>query len=309
MKLYSINTGYFKLDGGAMFGVVPKTIWNKINPADENNLCSWALRCLLIEDGDRLILVDNGNGDKQDAKFFSHYHLHGDDTLEKSLAKYGFTKDDITDVFLTHLHFDHCGGSIKREGDKLVPNFKNAIFWSNEIHWRWATNPNDREKASFLKENIIPIKDSGQLKFINDDSPVLEAKMSVDEKIESLNTLFKPFEDEPSQTGLPFTPAISIRIVNGHTAGMMLPQIKYKDRTIVFMADLLPSAGHIPLPYIMGYDMFPLQTLNEKKSFLNAALEKDYILFFEHDKDIECCTLQQTERGIRPKEVFKLEEI
>src|SRR5215207_471348 len=166
MKLYSINTGFFKLDGGAMFGVVPKTIWNKINPADENNLCSWALRCLLIEDGDRLMLVDNGNGDKQDAKFFSHYHLHGDDTLDKSLAKYGFTKDDITDVFLTHLHFDHCGGSIIREGDKLVPAFKNATYWSNNRHWEWATQPNEREKASFLKENILPIKESGQLKFI-----------------------------------------------------------------------------------------------------------------------------------------------
>lgn len=286
MKLYSINTGYFKLDGGAMFGVVPKTIWNKINPADENNLCSWALRCLLIEDGNRLILVDNGNGDKQDAKFFSHYHLHGDDTLEKSLAKYGFSKNDITDVFLTHLHFDHCGGSIVREGDKLVPAFKNATYWSNLEHWNWAVHPNEREKASFLKENILPIEESGKLKFI----PVAEMA-----------------EGKLGETA--FTENISVRFVNGHTEAMMLPQIKYKNKTVVFMADLLPSAGHIPLPYVMGYDMFPLTTLNEKKSFLKEALENDYILFFEHDPKYECCNLQQTERGIRHKDYFKLEEI
>jgi len=293
MKLYSINTGYFKLDGGAMFGVVPKTIWNKINPADENNLCSWALRCLLIEDRDRLVLVDNGNGDKQDAKFFSHYHLHGDDTLEKSLAKYGFTKDDITDVFLTHLHFDHCGGSIKYEGDKLVPNFKNATYWSNERHWQWATEPNEREKASFLQENILPIQESGQLKFVE-----------------------HPLEKEKGWTAYPpgtlmseFTDNISIRFVNGHTESMMLPEIKYDRKTIVFMADLLPSAGHIPLPYVMAYDMFPLTTLGEKRNFLNTAVKGDYILFFEHDPKHECCTVHQTERGIRPKEFFKLEEI
>ena len=286
MKLYSINTGYFKLDGGAMFGVVPKTIWNKINPADENNLCSWALRCLLIEDGDRLILVDNGNGDKQDAKFFSHYHLHGDDTLEKSLAKYGFTKNDITDVFLTHLHFDHCGGSIKREGDKLVPNFPNAIFWSNKEHWEWATEPNEREKASFLKENILPIQESGKLKF-------MEVVKGNESKLGEVN----------------FSETISVRFVNGHTQGMMVPQISYKSKKVVFMADLLPSAGHIPIPYIMAYDMQPLLSLQEKKLFLKEAVENDYILFFEHDPVHECCTLQNTERGIRPKEFFKLEEI
>jgi glyoxylase-like metal-dependent hydrolase (beta-lactamase superfamily II) len=286
MKLYSINTGYFKLDGGAMFGVVPKTIWNKINPSDENNLCSWALRCLLIEDGDRLILVDNGNGDKQDTKFFGHYHLHGDDTLEKSLAKYGFTKDDITDVFLTHLHFDHCGGSIKRDGDKLVPNFPNATFWSNKEHWDWATKPNEREKASFLKENILPIEESGKLKFI-------EVTKGNESKLGEVK----------------FSEIISVRFVNGHTQAMMLPQISYNGKTIVFMADLLPSAGHIPIPYIMAYDMQPLLSLQEKKSFLKEAIEKDYILFFEHDPTHECCTLQQTERGIRPKEFFKLEEI
>jgi glyoxylase-like metal-dependent hydrolase (beta-lactamase superfamily II) len=296
MKLYSINTGYFKLDGGAMFGVVPKTIWNKINPADENNLCSWALRCLLIEDGNRVILVDNGNGDKQDAKFFSHYHLHGDDTLDKSLAKYGFHRDDITDAFLTHLHFDHCGGSIIREGDKLVPAFKNATYWSNEAHWEWAVNPNEREKASFLKENILPIKESGQLRFVDrwpmsDDGPIAT---TASEQLPTVN-----FE----------LPELNIRIVNGHTTGMMLPQIKYKDKTIVYMADLLPSIGHIPIPYIMAYDMFPLTTLNEKKWFLKEAVENDYILFFEHDPQYECCNLQQTEKGIRPKDFFKLEEI
>ena len=286
MTLYSINTGYFKLDGGAMFGVVPKTIWNKINPADENNLCSWALRCLLIEDGNRLILVDNGNGDKQDAKFFSHYHLHGDDTLDKSLAKYGFGKDDITDVFLTHLHFDHCGGSIIRNGDKLIPAFKNATYWSNKEHWDWAVDPNEREKASFLKENILPIEESGQLKFV-------EVSRSIEEKLGEIS----------------FTEKISIRFVSGHTQKMMLPQIKYKEKTIVFMADLLPSQGHIPIPYVMAYDMFPLTTLNEKKSFLKEAVENDYTLFFEHDPVHECCTLQQTEKGIRPKDFFKLEEI
>jgi glyoxylase-like metal-dependent hydrolase (beta-lactamase superfamily II) len=286
MKLYSINTGYFKLDGGAMFGVVPKSIWNKINPADENNLCSWALRCLLIEDGNRLILVDNGNGDKQDAKFFSHYHLHGDDTLDKSLAKHGFHPDDITDAFLTHLHFDHCGGSIVREGEKLVPAFRNATYWSNQLHWDWAVNPNEREKASFLKENILPIEASGQLRFIDVSS----------------NTNGKLGETI-------FMENISIRFVSGHTEAMMLPQVKYKDKTIVYMADLLPSAGHIPLPYVMAYDMFPLTTLNEKKWFLKEALDGDYILFFEHDPVHECCNLQQTERGIRPKDLFKLEAI
>ena len=286
MKLYSINTGYFKLDGGAMFGVVPKSMWNKINPADENNLCSWALRCLLIEDGNRLILVDNGNGDKQDAKFFRHYYLHGDDTLDKSLAKYGFHRDDITDVFLTHLHFDHCGGSIMRDGDKLVPAFKNATYWSNKEHWDWAVYPNEREKASFLKENILPIEESGKLEFV-------EVAGAVDGKLGTT----------------PFTENICVRFVSGHTESMMLPQIKYNNRTVVFMADLLPSAGHIPIPYVMAYDMFPLTTLNEKKSFLKEAADGDYILFFEHDPVHECCNLQQTDRGIRAKDFFKLNEI
>jgi glyoxylase-like metal-dependent hydrolase (beta-lactamase superfamily II) len=288
MQLYSINTGFFKLDGGAMFGVVPKSIWNKVNPADENNLCSWALRCLLIEDGNRLILVDNGNGDKQDAKFFSHYHLHGDDTLDKSLAKYGFHRDDITDVILTHLHFDHCGGTIRRDGDRLVPNFKNATVWSNEEHWQWATHPNDREKASFLKENILPIQENGQLKFIP-----IPNRENLLRQLASAN----------------FTDSISIRIADGHTRAMMLPQIQYKDRTIIFMADLLPSQGHIPLPYVMGYDMFPMTTLDEKKTFLEEAVDNNYILFFEHDPKVECCTLQRTEKGIRPKDFFSLDSL
>ncbi|MEY4150915.1 MAG: hypothetical protein RL555_1519 [Bacteroidota bacterium] len=288
MQLFSINTGFFKLDGGAMFGVVPKSIWNKVNPADENNLCSWALRCLLIQDGNRLILIDNGNGDKQDAKFFSHYHLHGEDTLDKSLAKYGFHRDDITDVILSHLHFDHCGGTIRREGDRLVPNFKNATVWSNEEHWQWAVHPNDREKASFLKENILPIQENGQLKFIpipNRENPLRQ--------LASAN----------------FTDSISIRIADGHTRAMMLPQIQYKDRTVVFMADLLPSQGHIPLPYVMGYDMFPMTTLGEKKTFLEEAVDNNYILFFEHDPKVECCTLQRTEKGIRPKDFFSLDSL
>ncbi|RYD76573.1 MAG: MBL fold metallo-hydrolase [Sphingobacteriales bacterium] len=278
MNLYTINTGHFKLDGGAMFGVVPKSIWHKINPADENNMCSWALRCLLIEDGNRLILIDNGMGNKQDAKFFGHYYMHGDDTLDKSLAAHGFNRNDITDVILTHLHFDHCGGSIERDGDKLVPAFKNAHFWSNERHWKWATQPNDREKASFLKENILPIQESGQLKFIE--------------------THQKDFPE-----------GVMIRQAFGHTDAMMLPQINYKGKNIVFMADLLPSVGHIPLPYVMAYDMFPLQTLNEKKAFLTEAQQDDYVLFFEHDPQVECCTLQLTEKGIRTKETFKLSEL
>ncbi|MEO6404497.1 MAG: MBL fold metallo-hydrolase [Ferruginibacter sp.] len=278
MKLYSIHTGNFKLDGGAMFGVVPKSIWQKLNPPDENNLCSWAMRCLLIEDGNRLILVDNGIGNKQDAKFMGHYHLHGDHTLNRSLAVNGFSKDDITDVFLTHLHFDHCGGSIERVNDKLIPAFKNATYWSNERHWKWATEPNDREKASFLKENILPIKESGQLKFIETN-----------------------FAEFPA--------SIEITQVFGHTDAMMLPQVNYNGRTIVFMADLLPSAAHIPLPYVMAYDMFPLTTLHEKKAFLTEAQEKNFILFFEHDPLIECCNLALTEKGIRAGESLLLKDL
>ena len=279
MKLYSINAGYFKLDGGAMFGVVPKSIWSKLNPSDENNMCNWAMRCMLIEDEGRLILIDNGMGYKQDEKFFSYYYLNGDDTLEKSLAKHGFSKDDITDVFLTHLHFDHCGGSIEKDGDELVAAFKNATYWSNENHWKWATNPNDREKASFLKENILPIQQSRQLEFID----------TMDE--------------------IEFTKNIHVRFVSGHTESMMLPQIQYKDKTIIFMADLLPSTFHIPVPYIMAYDTRPLETLREKKQFLNEALQKKFLLFFEHDPVTECCNLKLTDKGIRSNETFMLADI
>jgi len=289
MKLYTVNTGYFKLDGGAMFGVVPKSMWNKLNPADENNMCPWALRSLLIEDGNRLLLIDNGMGNKQDAKFFGHYYLHGDDTLDGSLAKHGFSKDDITDVFLTHLHFDHCGGSIVKEGDRLVPAFKNAVYWSNEDHWQWATAPNDREKASFLKENILPIKESGQLQFI----PVPGKGLDAHGKLSSTR----------------FTDTISVRFVSGHTDKMMLPQISYNGKTIVYMADLLPSVAHIPIPFIMAYDMFPLTSLNEKKTFLQEAVDNDYILYFEHDPLNECCSLQATEKGARQKDCFRLLDI
>ncbi len=261
-----------------MFGVVPKTMWNKLNPADENNMCTWAMRCLLIEDGDRLILVDNGIGNKQDEKFFGHYYLHGDATLEKSLAALGFGFDDITDVFLTHLHFDHCGGSIVRRNDgQLVPAFTNATFWSNENHWKWATQPNAREKASFLKENIIPIEESGQLKFTTE--------------------------------GAELFPGVKIVYMNGHTDGMMLPHISYKGKTIVFMADLLPSAAHLPVPFVMAYDTRPLLTLQEKAAFLTNAQANDYILFFEHDPSIECCSLKLTDKGVRPDQLFRLDEL
>lgn len=289
MKLYSIDTELFKLDGGAMFGVVPKTIWNKLVPADENNLCTWAMRCLLIEDGNQLILVDTGIGYKQDAKFLSHYYLHGEDTLEKSLAKHGFHKDDITDVILTHLHFDHCGGSIERVNDKLIPAFKNATYWSNEHHWQWAVQPNDREKASFLKDNILPIQESGQLKFIATPKEGLQQTGKLGTTV--------------------FNDKISLRFVDGHTSAMMLPQINYNGKIIVYMADLLPSTAHIPLPYVMGYDMFPLTTLQEKKSFLQEATENNLVLMFEHDAVNECCVLQQTEKGIRAGETMKLSEI
>lgn len=276
MNLFTIDTGFFKLDGGAMFGVVPKAIWNRTNPADSNNLCTWAMRCLLIEDEGRLILVDTGIGNKQDEKFFSHYYLHGDATLDSSLGQLGFHRDDITDVFLTHLHFDHVGGAVVRAGDKLLPAFKNATYWSNEKHWDWAVNPNDREKASFLKENILPIQESGQLKFID------------------------------CQDGVSFTRNISVKFAYGHTDAMMLPLIDYKENKILYMADLLPSVGHLPMPYVMAYDMFPLKTLEEKKKILTEALENKYILYLEHDAANECCTLHQTEKGIRLNETFNL---
>ena len=281
-----------------MFGVVPKTIWNKINTADANNLCTWALRCLLIETDNRLILVDTGIGNKQDAKFLSHYHLHGETSLDESLKKCGFGGQEITDVFLTHLHFDHCGGAIERKGDQLLPRFPNARYWSNEIHWAWAVNPNDREKASFLRENIQPIRDAGLLNMVQ-----------VDDRATDFSSWSGSEDPSSPPTAIRFSRDFQIRFVNGHTRMMMLPQLEYKGRTIVFMADLLPSAGHLPLPYVMAYDMFPLTSLKEKKLFLEEAVAGDYILFFEHDPLYECCTLQKTEKGIRAKEFFTLKEL
>ena len=291
MKLYTINTEMFKLDGGAMYGVVPKSMWNKLNPSDENNLCPWAMRLLLIQKDNKLILIDTGIGNKQDAKFMGHYYLHGKDTLEKSLNAIGFSKNDITDVIHTHLHFDHCGGSIDLKDGQLVPAFQNATYWSNEQHWNWAVYPNDREKASFLKENILPIQESGRLKFVEGVKDGVNSKGEV--------------QHVPST----IIPELSFYIVNGHTNAMMMPAIQYKGKTIVYVADLLPSIGHLPIPYVMAYDMFPLITLLEKKTFLKEAADKDFILFFEHDPKNECCSLHYTERGIRQKEVFKLNEI
>jgi glyoxylase-like metal-dependent hydrolase (beta-lactamase superfamily II) len=279
MKLHTVDTGFFKLDGGAMFGVVPKSLWQRTNPADADNLCTWAMRCLLIEDGNRLILVDNGIGNKQDNNFLKHYHLHGDATLEKSLATLGFSKQDITDVFLTHLHFDHCGGSVAWNSDRsgYEMNFQNATYWSNERHWQWATVPNRREQASFLKENILPIRESGQLKFIENTGKWL--------------------------------PNIDIFFANGHTDAQMIPLIRYKEKTIAFMADLLPSVGHFPLPYVMGYDTRPLLTMEEKERFLNTAAANDYVLFFEHDPINECCTVITTDKGVRARDTFRLSEL
>jgi glyoxylase-like metal-dependent hydrolase (beta-lactamase superfamily II) len=283
MKIKSLNMGNFKLDGGAMFGVVPKSIWNKTNPADNNNLCDWAMRSLLIEENNRLILIDTGIGDKQDVKFLSHYHITDNAPLELKLNSLGYTSNDITDVILTHLHFDHCGGAVQKTKDNslLEPTFKNATYWSNEQHWKWATEPNKREKASFLSENILPIEESGQLKYVKRESQL------------------------PSI----FTNLIDLLFMDGHTESMMLPKIRFRDKTIVFMADLLPSVGHIPLPYIMGYDTRPLITLDEKEKFLIEACNNEYIIFFQHDFINECCTLQQTDRGIRLKDLFKLHEI
>jgi glyoxylase-like metal-dependent hydrolase (beta-lactamase superfamily II) len=278
MKLHIINTGFFKLDGGAMFSVVPKSIWEKTNPADENNLCNWALRCLLIEDGNKLILIDNGIGNKQDAKFFSHYYLNGTVEIAEALKAAGFSENDVTDMFLTHLHFDHCGGGVISRQDKPALTFKNAKYWSNANHWKWATQPNPREKASFLKENILPMEESGHLNFVDVTMP-------------------SPF------------PQFDILFVSGHTDKMMIPKIKYKDKVICFVADLLPSIGHIPLSLLMSYDTRPLISLEEKEKFLKEAADHQYILFFEHDAVNECCTVKHTEKGIRLDRTFPLQEI
>lgn len=285
MKLYPIEAGNFKLDGGAMFGVVPKSLWNRTNPADPNNMIDIAARCLLIEEGDRLILIDTGLGDKQSEKFFSYYYRWGDDSIDKSLEKYGFHRDDITDVFMTHLHFDHCGGSIQWNKNRTgyEPAFKNAKFWSNKEHWKWATQPNAREKASFLKENIIPMEESGHLQF-------------VDRQKEEV------FKSAPEL-------GFEILFVDGHTDKQMIPHIKYKGKTLVFMADLLPTAGHIPLPYVMGYDTRPLLTLPEKEEFLKKAAEEEYFLFMEHDAHNEIITLKHTEKGVRLNKTFTFNEI
>ncbi|PXY45103.1 MBL fold metallo-hydrolase [Flavobacterium hydrophilum] len=284
MKLYPIESGNFKLDGGAMFGVVPKTIWNKTNPADANNLIDIAARCLLIEDGNRLILIDTGMGNKQSEKFFGYYSLWGTHSLDTSLAKYGFHRDDITDVFMTHLHFDHCGGSVQWNSDRTgyEPAFKNAKFWTNENHWEWATKPNAREKASFLTENILPMQESGHLHFI-----------------------------ERPESGFGFSKELNFDIyyVDGHTEKQMIPHIQYQDKTIVFCADLLATAGHIPLPYVMGYDTRPLLTMPEKSKLLSAAADKNYYLFLEHDAHNQIITVEHTEKGVRLKEVFTCEEI
>ncbi len=279
MKIYPIETGNFKLDGGAMFGVVPKSIWQRTNPADSNNLIDMSMRCMLIEDEDRLILIDTGLGAKQSDKFFAYYYLFGDFSLDSSLAKHGFHRDDVTDVFLTHLHFDHCGGVIEWNSQKtlLQPAFKNAKFWSNDNHWQWATEPNAREKASFLKENINPIKESGQLNFIH--------RNAIDQI--GFNVLF----------------------MDGHTEKQMLPKITYQGKTIVFMADLLPTIGHIPLPYVMGYDTRPLLTIKEKAAFLNEAADNNYYLFLEHDAYNELCTVKHTEKGVRLKNTHKFTDI
>lgn len=291
MNLYTIETGLFKLDGGAMFGVVPKSIWNSLNPADENNMCTWALRCLLIDDGKRKILIDNGIGEKQDAKFFSYYYLHGNDSLDKSLNRIGISKDEITDVLLTHLHFDHCGGSIQWNKNKTgyEPAFKNAVYWSFEDHWEWATKPNNREKASFLRENIIPIKESGQLTML----------MGAVDQTHNIELI----------TQHNFHPDIPVLIARGHTDGMMLPVIPYKNTRVVYVADLLPSAAHIPLPYVMAYDTRLLTTLIEKQAFLEMANDNNWKLFFEHDAQIEICTLRKTERGIRKDKTLKLSDL
>ncbi|MEI6884373.1 MAG: MBL fold metallo-hydrolase [Bacteroidota bacterium] len=276
MKLHPIDTGNLKLDGGAMFGVVPKVMWSAMYPCDENNLCNWSMRCLLVETEGRRILIDCGIGNKQSEKFFSNYHLNGDDSLDKSLAAAGFTADDITDVILTHLHFDHCGGAVKWNDNKTgyLPTFKNAIYWTSRQQWEWAVNPNNREKASFLKENILPIKEQAKLNLVEKETEIY--------------------------------PGITLRLFFGHTEGQVIPFIRTSEKTVVYMADLLPAAAHVPLPYVMAYDTRPLLTLDEKEAFMKEASENSYILFLEHDIYNECCTVHATEKGVRVKDKLKL---
>ena len=266
MRLHVIDTGFFKLDGGAMFGVVPKSLWSRYQQPDENNLCTWAMRCLLIEKDDKRILIDTGMGNKQNEKFFSHYHPHGNTSLLGSLKAKGFSPEDITDVVLTHLHFDHCGGAVSKDADgNLYTTFPNATYWSDKQHWNWAINPNAREKASFLKENILPIQEAGQLEFVNEYTKII--------------------------------PELSFALANGHTEGMLIPHIQFGEETIVFMADLLPSPTHIPLAWVMGYDVRPLVTVREKETFLQEAVEKNYLLFYEHDAQTEASRVVATDRG------------
>lgn len=284
MNLFPIQAGNFKLDGGAMFGVVPKSLWQRTNPADSNNMIDIAANCLLIEDGKKLVLIDTGMGGKQSDKFFGYYHQWGNFNLDDSLKSHGFHRDDITDVFLTHLHFDHCGGAIQWNSNKTgyEPTFKNAHFWSNKDHWQWATQANNREKASFLKENINPIEESGQLKFTD-----------------------IPQSDILKNHELGF----NIFFANGHTDKQMIPMIHYKGKTICFMADLLPTAGHLPIPYVMSYDTRPLLTLNEKERFLKMAAEHNYYLFLEHDAHNEIITVKQTEKGVRLNKIYTSQDI
>ena len=278
MQLFPIETGNLKLDGGAMFGVVPKVLWNKVYPADENNLCNWAMRCLLVVDGDRKILIDNGIGEKQDEKWLKHYYLNGDDTLEKSIKSAGFSFEEITDVILTHMHFDHCGGSVKWNDDNsgFELAFPNATYWTTKQQYDWATNPNRREKASFLKENIYPIEESGRLNLIEKEGE--------------------------------YIPNINFKLYNGHTEGQLIPHINVNGTTVVFMADLMPSAAHIPMPWVMAYDTRPLLTLKDRERFYNEAIENDYVLFFEHDIYNEACTLHNTEKGVKVEKVGALSE-